>query len=252
MKTATITVLAAIGCSLLASQESHANFLGLGGQLHTTVTIGGQDKFVYRIYAVFDNPNDYFGSISGSQITGPMTIQTFTSGGGLGAPFTNPAGGGTMAPTAEAIAANPDVEWDTFATIGMPITNDFDQSGYSPGFPGQFGGQFIIGNTATTSDGAWFTPGASEQGRAGSHFAVNSTFIKGEQTITGMGVLCGQFTVNPYEGVRGTCAVGVSIAGLSGQTLANQTFSIIVPAPGAMMVLLTACAPFVRRRRRRS
>jgi hypothetical protein len=155
-----------------------------------------------------------------------------------------------LAYTSVVAQPNPDVEWDKFATIGMPITDEFDQSSYSPGFPNQFGGQFIIGNTGTTSDGAWFTPGASEQGRAGGHLALNSTFIHGEQTITGMGVLCGQFTVNPNDGVRGTCAVGANIAGLGGQSIANQTFSIIVPAPGALMLL--ALIPPLSLRRRRS
>jgi hypothetical protein len=254
MKFATRIGLAALSCSFIASHESHAAYLGLGCQLHTIVTLSGLQKSVYRLYGVFDNPNDHLSSFAGSQILGAMTIQTFTSTGELGGPFSNPVGGGNQAPTAKAIAANPDVEWDTFTAVGFAIDDDESSVGYpalSPGFPAEFGGQFIIGNTATTTNAAWFSP-PTEDNRAGGPNGVKSSFINGSSAISGLGVLLAQFTVNAGEGVRGTGAVGMTLAsGLAGgQSLADQTFSILVPAPGAMMILLTACAPFAPRRRR--
>jgi hypothetical protein len=254
MKLATLTGLTAIGCTFFLAHESNAAYLGLGGQLHSAVTINGTLRAVYRLYAVFDDPNDYLNYIAGSNQLGPLTIRTrnqFETG--FGSDFVNVAGG-TTAPSAELIDKLPNAQWDTFATIGVAVNDGTDQIGLSPGFP-----SFIQGNQLTGQELAWFTPGTVEQGRAGSAYAVNGTFYNsnlggGLSPVTGMGVLFAQLTVNAGSGVKGTVAVGVNLAdGLAGGFgIPAQTFNIwvAVPAPGALMLLILG-APLMPRRRRR-
>ena len=243
---AVATCASAILCAL---QPAHADYLGIGCRLHTTVTINGTARSVWRLYAIFDNPDDYFGSMAGSELFGPLVIQSMTSTGQLGSPFVNPVGGASKAPTAAAIAANPDVEWDSFCTVGVPISDEEDNTILSPGFTAQFGGQFINGNSASAY-AAWLTPGPKEQARAGGPNMVNGAFFNAGSTINGMGVLAAQLTVNAGEGVRGTVMVGIDLAkGLAGGTpIPNQTFEAI-PAP-ATIGLFAIIAAFAPRRRR--
>jgi hypothetical protein len=254
METATVprAAIAAAMCAALlfsAQQSAHADYLGLGCRLHTTVTINGTARSVWRVYAIFDNPDDYFGSMAGSELLHPLIIQSMTSNGQLGSPFVNPVGGANKAPTADAIAANPDAQWDTFCTVGVPVSDEEDNTILSPGFTAEFGGQFITGNS-TSAIAAWLTPGPKEQARAGGPNAVNGDFFNAGSTINGMGVLAAQLTVNAGEGVRGTVIVGVSLDnGLAGGfSIPNQTFDAI-PAP-ATIGLFALVAAFAPRRRR--
>jgi hypothetical protein len=236
---------------LIATAHADAAYLGLGGKLHTSVNISGTVRNVFRIYAVFDNPDDYLLGAAGSEILGPMIIRSTNNlHTGLGSNFLNPTGGGSTAPSADVIGKLPNAQWDSFATVGTAINDGLDGTGLSPGFDQQFGGEFITGNSVTAPNAAWFTKGFQEQGRAGGFNGVSGTFMNGFQQLTGMGVMLAQLTVNAGSGVEGTLAVIVDLNGgvAGGTNVPNQTF-FVIPAPGALPLLTVAGLVGSRRRR---
>jgi hypothetical protein len=244
------STLAAIA-ALWPSSHTHAAYIGLGGELHAQVTIDGTMRNVFRIYAVFDNPNDYLVGAFGAESVGPLIIKSNQGvSGTTGSSFVNPAGGGNLAPNIETLKVNPDAQWDSFVTVGVPVDEGSDNTGLSPGFPPQFGGQFILGNSATAMNVAWFVPGAMEQSRAGGPNGVAGKFTNGEQTISGLGVLLMQLTVNAGSGVEGTIAVAMDLAGgvAGGSNIPMQTF-FMAPTAGTLL-LLPLCLLSGRRGRR--
>jgi hypothetical protein len=250
---ANVVLVAATAAALCAGSNTQAAYLGVGLRMHTAVSINGALRNVIRVYAVFDEDDDFLVAIAGSGRLGPMKFQTLNSTlSGPGGNFVNPVGGGSTAPSVDLVKALPDVEWDTFATIGMAINDGTDGTGMSPGFDQQFGGQFIIGNSATVASAAWFTKGPQEQGRAGGPYAVEGAFSGSGQSPTGLisgkGVLFAQLTINAGNKLGGTIAVvvdnGAGIAG--GTVIADQTFYYV---PG-MPVTGILAAGFVLRSRR--
>jgi MYXO-CTERM domain-containing protein len=248
MKVKTLSALAGLGGALICSGAADAAYLGVGLQSQTVVASGAA-RTVYRLYAVFDNPNDYLVGGAGSEQLGPISFQSLNAlGTGPGSNFFNPAGGGQTAPDAEIIKKLPAAQWDTFVTVGLAIDNGTDGVGLSPGFPN------ITGNNWTQPNAAWFTEGAQEQGRAGGPNGVTGTFFGSGQSptglLTGTGVLLAQLTVNAGGNVAGTLAVVVDLAGgvAGGSNIPNQTFNS-VPAPGALALLGLAGLVGTRRRR---
>jgi hypothetical protein len=238
------TKLALVGGALplIASAQANADYTGLSVELHTTVVAFGQPKFVYRVYANFDNENDFFTHGAGSELLGPLTIESRNSDdSGPGSNFFNP--GGASGNTAPTVPTSPNY-WGTYVTVGISdwtqvppssiAGSQVDQTTLSPGFP-----NFIVGNQLANSNMAWFTAGPVEQGRAG-FFGDKDAQLR---------VQIMQLTVNAGHHVRGTLAVGVWLDGASeGMTFANQTFNSI-PAPGALGLI--GAAGLIRRRRRR-
>jgi MYXO-CTERM domain-containing protein len=249
MKVKTLSALAGLGGALILSGTADAAYLGVGAQLHTTVTISGAQRSVWRVYAVFSNPDDYLTSVAGSGELGPLTIQSLNAAGTApGSNFYQNAFGGETAPNAEVVKKSPNAAWDTFATIGVAVDDGTDATGLSPGFP-----TFISGNQlGPNSNIAWFTKGAQPQGRAGA--GTVGAFINNYAAtpLVGMGVLLAQLTVNAGGNVAGTFAVGVDLAGgvAGGQSIANQSFTTApIPAPGAIALLGLAGLVGSRRRR---
>lgn len=256
MKVKTLSALAGLGGALILSGSADAAYLGIG-YTRTDVVAGGVARSAYRIYAVFSNPEDYLTSGAGSQILGPMTIQSRNElDTAAGSNFFNPGAGaaGQLAPSSPASAAY----WGTYVTIGisdqtqaLPTpngTSPVDQTALSPGFP-----TFIAGNQLVAADAAWFTAGPQEQGRAG-HWAQGAflNFHPGSNgPLAGYGVQLMQLTVNANHNVKGTLAVGVVEAGsiAGGVSIPNQVFSSVVPAPGALALLGLAGLVGARRRR---
>ena len=228
--------------SLMIANEASANYAGLGVQYYTTVNAGGQLRSVYRIYANFTDANDYLTAVAGTPSLGAMVIQDCALFGGLGTGFFNPGGfSSNTAPFQSQIDSNPDLQWGTFATIGVSIADmgsgsppaNPDQTSLSPGFP-----NFINGNQLVNNNLAWFTPGPVEQGRAG--YAGDGDLV--------LRVLMMQLTVNAGEGVQGTVALAGSTA--SGNfTIGGQTF-ICIPGPGAIGLLAMGGLCGFRGRRR--
>lgn len=234
MKLQTLIGLGGLAGAMMISNEASASYFGLGVQYYTTVNAGGQLRSVYRIYANFTSANDYLTAVFGSPTAGELTIQNCnTLGTGLGSGFFNPGGfSGNTAPFQSQIDANPDLQWGTFATIGVSIADtgsgvppaNPDETGLSPGFP-----NFINGNQLVNNNMGWFTPGPVEQGRAG--YAGDGDPL--------LRVLMMQLTVNAGEGVQGTVDVAGVNAGSGSFVIGGQTF-VCIPAPGAGALLALA------------
>jgi hypothetical protein len=217
-----------------------ASYQGLQLEQHTTVDAGGAMRDVWRVYAMFSDPNDYLLGVNGSPTLGALNIQTGSFGGPSGV-FFNPGGlaVGNTAPSLEAIATNPDLQWGTFATIGVSIadqgsgpTGDPDETDLSPGFP-----NFINGSQISNSNMGWFVPGPIVQSYAG--YAAD-----GDAPLR---VLMMQLTVNAGNWVAGTVNVFGQTAGGENFNVPQATFGFI-PAPPAV-ILMIGFAMMTRRRR---
>lgn len=233
--------LSAIMCIALAcsATETRAAYVGLGTTLHTTVNVNGISRSVFRVYAVFDDPNDYLTSCGGSPLEILSRNSTDT---GPGSNFLNNAG--NFAPTIEQVSANPDAQWDTFATIGIAINGGQDQTSGSPGFPSFINGNAMVGNIA------WLTPGPIEQGRAGGPNGVKGTFYWSftDSFIQGMGILVMQLTVNAGDHVRGTVNLGFDFSGLASQGIVDDEFGSFIPAASTLSIFGFLLAQPRRRR----
>jgi len=228
--------------------QSFGVYSGLSTELYSTVTADGASRSVWRVYANFNNPNDALYSVYGSPTLGALVIESRNSTNtGAGSAFYNPALGTNHAPSLASIGGNPNVAWDTFATIGVAVSDQApfgDQTSFSPGFPN------IAGTSVTSTNAAWYvTPTMDEDGNPGTPAIDNPQAQAG---FAGDGdllnrVLLLQLTVNAGDNVRGTANLVVfNAAGGAQQILSQQTFSSI-PAPGALGLLALAG---LRRRRR--
>jgi hypothetical protein len=210
-----------IALTLISPRPCHATYLGLATQLHTIVDVNGNLRAGYRIYAVFSNANDYLTSVAGSATLGPIVLQSLNAESTApGGNFFDSASGtpGNMATNASASA------------IGTFMPSD---------------SLFLTGNSYSNSNIVWFTLGPQEQGRAGGPNGVPLLF----NGNPAMGVLVMQLAVPAGDNVAGTIAVGVSLAGSGGSTIANQAFtSVLVPGPGVLA--LFGFAGMIGRRRR--
>jgi len=107
---------------------------------------------VYRIYATFTEGADRLTSC-GAWPQKPMTLFTVGCEPGV---FYQAPGGTNRAPLAEDILFNPDLEWDTFFTIGVSVNDQgvpYDQTQLSIGFP-----NFTSVQTFTTTGFVWASP----------------------------------------------------------------------------------------------
>jgi MYXO-CTERM domain-containing protein len=234
--------------SLGACASADAAYLGVGLQLETVVTLSGVARTVYRVYAVFDDPQDYLIGVGGDA-TNPLEIKSLNAiGTALGGNFYNPAIGGNTAPGADLVMKVPNVQFDTFATIGLAIDDGTDQTMTSEGFP-----TFISGNQLLSQNMSWFTNGPNEQGRAGGANGVTGFFHDPfDGSYVGMGVLLAQLTVNAGQNVYGK----INVSGISDGEVFTETgveftslLTLTPPAPGALALL--AMAGLCGRARRR-
>jgi hypothetical protein len=240
----------------VAPAPAMAVYTGLTAQLHTTVSIGGQDHSVFRIYANFDDPGDRLVAVFGSPSLGSMTLQSRNgSDTDFGNPFyNNPTGGGGItAPSEEQIAIDPDRRWDTFATIGLSTVDQSpvgDFTSLTPGFQGVVGTEYVVTN------GAWYSlPTFDDDGDTG------TPEVPPPQTLAGwtgdgddaLRVMLLQLTVVAGDNVRGTINIDYfPPLGTGGGTIVVhqpfQTFNTFIPAPSSVALLLVAAAGRSRRR----
>jgi hypothetical protein len=244
MKLKTMSALAGLGGALVLTSSATATYSGLSVASGQAV-VGGTLRNVYRVYAMFSDPNDYLTAVSGTPTLGNLVVQSRNANDtGAGSNFVNVLGGGATAPGAYYIGQNADVAYDTFVTIGISVAEQGSQpspappdyTGLAPGFSG-------IGNVnqIATNNGGWFSPGPTEQGRAG--YAGD-----GDAQLR---VLIMQLTVSSTSIVRGTVAIsGVNANGLlppTSFTMSGQIFG--VPTPGVLALLGVAGVIGSRRRR---
>jgi hypothetical protein len=177
---------------------------------------GGQLVNIFRVYAGFNDPNDYLTAVSGSPTLGPLVILSRNANDtGSGSNFINDEFGSDL----------------TFPAIGSAAI------GTSFPLP-----EFIVGNSFMVTNGGWFTPGPVEEGRAG-YTGDGDPLLR---------VLMMQLTVSSTSNVRGTVAIsGMNnnpLAGGQSFTVIGQTFNSI-PAPGALPLVGFAALITARRRR---
>jgi hypothetical protein len=204
----TIALAGLLGGSLLLGASAEAALLGLcGKRVQAGMPIGDSAWDVWRVYAQLDNYVDTVELISGNAAN-PIIITS------LDGPFyqNEDLGPNNTEPNELVFVAFPDLEWDTFVTIGR-ATLDFDvgatvtQDVFPPGGPGFGTDELII------DGGAWYRiPGNA------------ATFP--DQRLR---VLIGQFTIPAGGRLEGTTRVAGEFDGESLQIL-GQTFSI--PADG--------------------
>jgi len=221
-----ISGLAAISIAAFSSHDASAEYLGMGVRLHSTVVLGGTARSVYRVYAVFDNPNDVLIAGGAFSEASPLSLVSLNSqGNGPGSNFLDSISG-----------APGDF-------VGGNICNAMIGSlGFTPD------PLFISGNSYTNDAIQWST--STPAGIAVN--GVSGPFINGGQTLNGLGLAVLQLTVNAGSNVAGT----ISIVGnqfISGEFVPmvgiDQTFTSVVPEPGALLTLAATGSIRLRRRR---
>jgi MYXO-CTERM domain-containing protein len=244
---------AMVGAGVIAvSSSAQASYNGLSVELHTSVTIDGTARSVYRVYANFTHADDALHAVYGSPTVGALTVQSLNAdGSGPGSNFFNLPLGGNTPPSLEEIGINPNVEWDTFATIGVSIADQApygDQLILSPSFP------TIAGFNYTSTNAAWLLAPTIDHDND-----ADTPAIASPQSLAGFAgdndllprVLLAQLTVNAGDNVAGMMNLVVFESdGAGGGTsviLEQQSFTS-VPAPAALALLGLAG---LRSRRRR-
>jgi hypothetical protein len=242
-KIVTVALIASAALPSFITPRASAVYLGLQVVKQQVMLQNGTVMNRFRVYANCSDPDDYLTAFGGSPTLGNLVLQSVNSdGSGVGSVFFNPPGGGPLAPTLAAIAQNPDVEHDTFATFGVTIADQApppgNQTGLSPGFGG-----FASVTQINTNNAGCFTPGPVEQGRAG--------FLGDGDPL--LRVLLMQLTVSSTSQVRGTVAISgvnnIPLAGGQAFTVPNQTFNSI-PAPASGLALMLGIVGCTARRRR--
>jgi hypothetical protein len=235
-----ILAIAASICLSIVSESANANYTGLQVERQRVTLQDGTLMNQFRVYAMCSDPDDYITAVSGSPTLGNIVIQSRNlNDSGAGSNFYNPPSGGVFAPSIAAITANPDVEHDTFVTIGISISEQAPLYDLTRGHILSFTGIGSVTEINSNNFG-WFTPGRAEQGRAG--FSGDADFA--------LRVLIMQLTVSSTSNVRGTVALsGINhLPNPSAFTIAGQTFNSI-PTPSGFVVAILGLTS--RRRRRK-
>ena len=103
MKCQRILALASAAGSLILCSDARASYIGLVTS-GSPVNVGGTLRNVFRVYALFSDPNDYLTSVFGSPELGNMVILSRNNSlSGPGSPFFNHIAGGLTAPSASAL-----------------------------------------------------------------------------------------------------------------------------------------------------
>jgi hypothetical protein len=238
--------LAGLGGALIMSTAANAAFTGLSVFLEGPGGAGapptGGPRVIYRVYANFDNATDRVNAWGAGSTFGPgsiLNVDSVDSGPGTG--FTNIGGaGGQIAPYSGGTTR----DWDTYMTVGLLYGAEgpagADATSQIPATP------VFITNGATSwapdpvNGGGVFVTPDDPQGGASYRVSGNDTDHR---------VLLMQLVVNAGQNVKGTIGVAWQAAGQAGVTVAGQTFTSVIPAPGALALLGLAGMVGARRRR---
>ena len=233
-------IVAAVLATLALPRSASATFTGVSVHFHSAVNISGFGQaHVWRLYANFSNPQattQSVGAWGGSPAIGATTIQQILPNGNPGTGFYNHEQfGGTLAPWQVLVDFAPDLQWDTFATIGLAIqpgTGGSITQAPAPGFPA-----YLFEGTGGTNNN--FSTAAGGQ----------PTF----SMINAQGrVLLAQFTVHAGEYVRGVVGfvAGFHETGLAGlTTFSHHGGTFNPPTPGTLALFGVAGLAGPRRRR---
>jgi uncharacterized protein (TIGR03382 family) len=253
MKVKTLSVLAGLAGAAVLTGSANAVYTGLTVvSVNTTAELQPDSNpgvitniTRHRVYATFSSPNDrllVWGG-GGANFVVPMVVQnTDALGIGLGSGFLNHENGGNLPSNTLAISNS-----DTFYTLAVtrPAQIPFPTDGglQSQGLPDP------TGTTITVTNGAMTT--APTVTTAGVINPITVASFQGDLDTPNR-ILLLQLVVAQGQNVRGTMGVIINnnapLAG--GDTiLTGQTFSSVIPAPGAMALLGLAGLVGSRRRR---
>ncbi len=220
-----------------ADQPLRADFIGLTTDFNVvrgSADVLGGGHLTWRIYAIFDDPNDVLWSVRGTP-DNPMNIQVNNQG-----TFYQDPVGADRAVSTTLYSLFPSLEFDSFVTIGEP--GPFNDSTFLspwPGFTDDFlGGTFIGWHRSISDPQAW---------------AVN-----GRQDLGGFGILIGQFTHDTPQGQSDINGIRFEalilhdvIGGGAAQSTYVSQFFIVLPGPGGAALLTGAGLTALKRRKRR-
>ena len=153
-------VMALIAFVAVPNRAAYSAFWGVSVDFHTSIETPSGPKDVYRLYAHFTQGDDRVFAWGGLPIigttefsTGPCDKLPFYEGFGL-----------TTSPSQALIDLVPLTQWETFATIGVSISDQgvpSDQTTLSPGFPA-----FIQGDHLLLTEAVVWAPMTAPQARA--------------------------------------------------------------------------------------
>lgn len=201
--------------AVMIAASASADFTGWSYEIAGTTTTPGPGFWAVRFYAEFSDPGDRLLSVIGADYSSFGDQQLYQ----------NPFGSG-VEPNPALIAVFPDLQWDSFVTIGHTTT--------------------VVGqpDTSLDPDGEWnpsgftggyFVPGDAPQGLAG--FSLKVLFV--------------QLTIqnpNPSALVGGTATLAWESADGGGTFFSEIQFSSIPPSPGVLALFAVAGAAGSRRR----
>ena len=224
MKMKTLSLLAGVSAPLIMTTASSAGFV----RIETTQKVNDFNLLVVNVYAVFDRPGeDVMFAVAGTP-NSPLLVQV------EGGVFYNHDFGNDQAPNPALFGFAPELEFDTFVTIGKKNSTG-DTTLITPGFPldGISGSVF-----ATDASGWVVTPGN-----------VQANPFDPANSFPGDGrILIAQFSTADGNEIHGTFLLSFVSNGVSGQFFGGWTS---IPAPGALALLGAAGMVGLRRRRRR-
>ncbi len=224
MKIKALSLLAGVGAPLILSGSVQAGFTGLS----TTSKPNPYGLLVVNVYANFDRPGeDAMVGVAGTP-NNPLTVVV------EGGVFYNSPFGNDQAPCACFFDLFPELEFDTFVSIGKK-TSTGDTTLISPGFPPAG----IVGSVFTTVSSGWVVTPFAPQGNP---FDPANSFPGNGQ------ILLAQFSTANGTEIHGTFLLKFISNGVQG-VQAYVGFTSI-PAPGALALLGAAGLIGTRRRRR--
>lgn len=233
--------LASLAGSFMVAGSASAAFMGLVTELVEGEELAGwvEDGYdasmydTYRVYAQFDGAGIDVTAVGDAANDGmTFTTNSLDSEGSLGgAGFFNSSFGSDLPPNPNFIEVAPDLQWDTFITIGenpaqgsggVPVTAG------APGFSEQVGG---LTGDFTLEDTGWFVSAFPDFASSGEDGRV----------------LIAQFTVNEGEHV---CGENWRISSVTDGVLSDDfaDFYGCIPAPGALALIGLAGVATRRRR----
>ncbi|MHC5114550.1 MAG: hypothetical protein ACYTGP_09005 [Planctomycetota bacterium] len=231
---------------LVTFAGAHADYTGLSATYRNVTTSAGLELTVYRLYANFDSPTDRLAGLGGTF----LTFQTLDSGGG--GFFHEPLFGThqNQPVSAGAVAAFPDLAYDTYLTLNVPAgwegepTLALPSGHFYEGFAGTFfnppnGETGFSTDQVVQNDAGWYLLPTVIETLVRPFPPVNSAAPTGDGVYDGLlgvggdyAVLVGQFTVlagNTFSGDLGVLSAEIdgASATISGPSV---VFSFGVPS----------------------
>ncbi len=219
---------AALACLLSSAETSNAHFVSLDFEVPTFEGEPGwsENIFVLDVFAKFSNPDDELFMVFSTTSTVPIFLTTQTGQGFLNSPF-----GGDGPPSQMLVDKHPELNWDTFVTIGPAVyVNDQPDSDlvmFDSGWPGLEDDPIVIEN------GSWYVllP-YTDVGRAGNYpdLKVRLARLAIDTSCVG-GFITGRVNfayMNADAGGQLTYAIGVAFGPLQPYCPADLNFDSYV------------------------